>query len=406
MALPAVSRPSAFRTRFTAGVCTLGLVAGACGGSDDTAGIAVSDDGDASSLDDESSTDGDEGADASSDPNPDGGDPASSSGDGAEIEGPQRSPGDIVEFDVTALSTAPLDVSVLNVVERQGAAPAVTPIVDTCAALPADAMSAIATDIDARFGFGEELTFTATSRGAACDYRSDTHLLTLTIGPSDEVSRDPLAAGAFLPPGAGDVMTTPWPGDASIDVLSENSFDLDTPYGALTTTGEFGLRVDNTGGTGIDFSPTGELFAEMVAAAAAGVGSAPPPVSGDDASGASAGDPCSLFTADELEAFLLGTPFGEPMQSFGPNSCAWDGWGSGGASLSVELFAGDTAYGASSLEAYGSTGAVFQFIGGGLPVIVSPDGMAQVTLRIDMLDGSIPDDAVLALAENLAVRFG
>ena len=164
--------------------------------------------------------------------------------------------------------------------------------------------------------------------------------------------------------------------------------------------------MDNTGGTGIDFSPTGELFAEMVAAAAAGGSSAPPPVADDEASGATPGDPCSLFTASELEAFLLGTPFGEPMQSFGPNSCTWDGWGSGGASLSVELFAGATAYGASSLEPSGSTGSVFQFIGGGLPLIVSPDGMAQIALRIDMLDGSIPDDAVLALAENLALRFG
>lgn len=382
-----MSSRSAFRIRCIAGTATLCLVAAACGGAD--SGGATGEGGSSASPVPAGSNNSD-----SSDTESSGG------GDDIVVAGPQRSSGDIVEFDSTALPITALDLAVLNYSERQLAAPSVQPLVETCAVLPASVADDIAN------GLGQSVAFTATTRGAACDYKSDTHFITLLIGSSAEVPSDPLANDAFLPAGAGEVSTTPWATDSSIVILSEDSFDLDTPYGALTTDGEYGVRVDNTGGTGIDPRSDGELFAQLVAAAVANVGAAPPPAAGGDDSALPAGDPCSFWTQAELEAFFMGTPFGEPTQLEGPNSCRWDGWDRNGASLSAQIFGGGNEYSFDSMEAVGSTGAVYTFIGGGLPIIISPDGVAQVTLRIDMLDGSIPDDAVIALAENLAMRLG
>ena len=380
----------AFRLRLVAGVAASCLAVTACGGGDSggATGERGSPSDSAESGDSESS-----GSDSSDTGSSDG-------GDDIVVAGPQRSSGDIVEFDSTALPTTPLDLAVLNYSERQRAAPSVQPVVDTCAVLPASVADDIAN------GLGQSVAFTATTRGAACDYKSDTHFFTLLIGSSAEVPSDPVANNAFLPAGAGEVSTTPWATDSSIVILSEDSFDLDTPYGALTTAGDYGVRVDNTGGTGVDPGSTGELFAKLVAAAVANVGTAPPPAANDDDSALPTGDPCSFWTQAELEALFMGTPFGEPTQVEGPNSCRWDGWDRNGASLSAQIFGGGNEYSFDSMEAVGSSGAVYTFIGGGLPIIISPDGVAQVTLRIDMLDGSIPDNAVIALAENLATRLG
>jgi hypothetical protein len=320
----------------------------------------------------------------------------------------QRSPGDKVEYDKDALPTTPLNVAALNFSQKKVDSPTIQAIVDTCAVLPPSTVDAIVVAAASRHSFGQNPTFTATTRGAACDYGSDTHLITLLVGSTDEVPGDsPTDNSAFVPPGAGEITATAWDEDSAIQILTEDSFGLNTAYAAMTVVGDIGLRVDNTGGTGIDYSSTGELFAELASAAAANVRAAPPPKSGDGprADTPIVGNPCSIWTAAELEDFLLGTPFGNPSNSGGPNSCGWDGWDRNGASLSLQVLNPVDTYSIDILEPIGSSQGAYTFQGGGLPIVVVIDDIPRATLRIDMLDGSIPDEAVVALADNLVSRL-
>jgi len=327
-------------------------------------------------------------------------------GGDAPAAGPQRTAGDIVAFDSAALLTSPLNATVMNYTARQIAEPTIAAVVDTCAVLSTSAVDAIVADASRRHSFGRSPTFTATTRGAACDYRADTHRITLLVGAADQAGGTS-DSEVFVPPGAGDITAAAWDENPAVQILSEDSFGVNTAYAAMAVVGDRGLRIDNTGGTGIDYSATGELFAELADAAAANVGSAPPPRSADELNAGAAvpGDPCSIWTAAELEAFLMGTPFGEPNNSSGPNSCSWDGWDRDGASLSLRIEDPDDTYNISILEPVGSSGGTYTFQSGGLPVLIVIDDIPRATLRMDMLDGSIPDDAVVALAENLFTRL-
>ena len=61
-----------------------------------------------------------------------------------------------------------------------------------------------------------------------------------------------------------------------MQLISEDSFGVDTIFAAYTTSGDYGIMVNNTGGTGVDQSSQGVLFARIAVAVAGGASSAAP----------------------------------------------------------------------------------------------------------------------------------
>ncbi len=166
---------------------------------------------------------------------------------------------------MTALGTDALDIANLRIAQRgSSAAPPVNPVIDTCAALPASELDVIANRAAEQYSLGEQHAFVAESVGAACRYRSDTHSIIVVVGSADEVNVD--GASVVAPVFAGEVSEFAWADDPSITILSEDSFGLDTPFAAFASAGPYGVAVSNGGGTGIDYSSEGILFAEVAAA--------------------------------------------------------------------------------------------------------------------------------------------
>lgn len=313
--------------------------------------------------------------------------------------------GSSVGFDAAALSTDPLDVAQLRIAQRgSSVAPPVDPVIDTCAALSAADLDVIANNAAERYSFGGKHTFVAESVGAACRYTSDTHAISVVVGSADEVNVD---SAFVLPAASGDVSESPWADDASITILSEDSFGLDTPFAAFATAGTYGVAVSNGGGTGIDYSSQGFLFAEVAAAVAAGTDGAPAPADGAQA-GAISGDPCTAWSVDELDAFLTDASIDSNDAVTTSNGCVWTAE-DGGAEVAINLL--DVAEAAAlSLVPVAPGSAVLNEGSGGRRVyVVTEDAALRLTVRVtdratlSALDSS---DAMIALAENLVVRIG
>ena len=155
--------------------------------------------------------------------------------------------------------------------------PQVTPVIDTCAALASSDFDAIVNEIATEFSFGEDPKFVATTLGAACDYRSDTHLIRVLVGPSEQVNTTAGSPGLSLPIGAGVVSEAVSPEDSAVSIVGEDSIGLVTPFAAFTSSGSYGVMVSNIGGTGIDYSATGLLYSRLASAVSAQVSDTPPP---------------------------------------------------------------------------------------------------------------------------------
>ncbi len=303
-------------------------------------------------------------------------------------------------LDAAALPTSAIDPGVVTFAERSPEAPPVEAVVDTCAALPAATVNEIADAAAQEFSLGETHDFTAEPLGASCRYASQTHRLTVVIGPSSEVTNDP--EGLFTPPAAGDITVSPWSTDASVSIFSEDSFGLDTAYAAHADAGDYGVFVANGGGTGIDYSSEGELFAELAAAAAAGSATAPEPSAEALAGPATpATDTCSLWSGEDLTAGLgvpVGPPDGDPEF---PNECRWNGQPEGGAQVLVRI--GPEASEIVGFEPAAEDGRVYTAEGGRVTVLDGP-----VNVEISVFSDAETDTAAaaLVLALNIAARLG
>lgn len=323
-------------------------------------------------------------------------------GDAAGTEGGGVS-GEPVRFDAGALGNEPLNVVDLQPLDRGGPTPPpVAPVIDTCAALSAADFDAI---VASEASFGEETKFVATSLGAACDYTSDTHLVRVLVGSTDQVNTTVDSPGMFLPLGSGAVSETVSPDDGAVTILSEDSFGLDTPFAAFTNSGTYGVMVSNVGGTGIDRGSDGALYSLVASAVSAGVADAPPPPAEEEAQPEIvAGDPCSVWTVAELDAFLIDEAIEEALTEL--DSCSWTGAQVLGE-IALFVLPQDTSVNG------------WQPIADGSPVFTHPESewvfvdAGDVVLNIRVSKdvytsgaGSPGIDAAVALAENLLARLG
>lgn len=354
------------------------LMVAACGGGSDGDGSAVDDD-----------VAGDESGDAGS---------TEASGDGASGDGVGANGQPIEAFDAGALGVDPVELVHLLPRDRSGPTPPppVDPVIDTCAAVAADQVSALANDADVFGGYA----FEATSLGAACDFRDETHLVRVIVGSVDQVTSAADGPAMVLPVGAGEVTEQDAPGVPSVSVLSEDSFGLDTPFGAYTTTDGLGVLVLNVGGTGVAFDAPDRFFAEVAATAAAGASGAPDPSA--EALGQMenvAGDPCSLWSVEELDAFLPDAPITVQLQPFS-EICRWEDPDNFDVYVEVSVLAPDTQPG----EFYEPVAAGSPVYLGGFraPAQVYGDGFAvEIRVATAATDGA---PAMQALAENLVAR--
>ena len=224
-----------------------------------------------------------------------------------------------------ALPTIPIsaaDVRVFRPNETVLRLVPVTPVVNTCGALSGAALTGIVAQLSTEFSFGNGPAFPdGELRGAACVYQSDTHGIGIIIGSANEVTVD--ASSNVTPVASGEVTGTPWATDPSVTVLSEDSFGLDTPFAAHTSTSEFGVIAYNASGTGIDFGSDGELFARMAQAAIAGVGAAGPVVPVDPAANIQTARPCDLFESSDFATFLGTTVADQEEVAPGGTECEW-----------------------------------------------------------------------------------
>ena len=361
------------------------LVVSACGGGSDDDGSATAANGDVAAEDG--------GGDASADSTQDDTSTDSGSGDGTGANGQP-----IESFDAGALGSAPVELVHLLPRDRSGPTPPppVDPVIDTCAALGADEISTLADDADVFGGYA----FEATSLGAACDYRDDTHLVRVIIGRSDQVTSAADGPAMVLPIGAGEVTEQDAPDVASVSVLSEDSFGIDTPFAAYTTTDGLGVLVLNVGGTGVAFDAPERFFAEVAAAAAAGAASAPEP-SADvvDQMETVAGDPCTWWSLEEIDAFLVDAPISAQSQPFS-DMCRWDDPDNFDVYLEVTVLAPDTP--ADEFYEPAAAGSPIYLGGFRAPVLVLGDGYA-VEIRVATSETDATP-AMQALAENLVAR--
>jgi hypothetical protein len=299
-----------------------------------------------------------------------------------------------------------LDRADLRFAQAEGsAAPAVNPVIDTCAALPASELDVIANAAAERYSLGEQHTFVAETAGAACRYRSDTHSVLVVVGSAGEVNVG--TASVVVPVFAGDISEFAWTDDPSITILSEDSFGVETPFAAFATAGPYGVAVSNGGGTGIDYSSEGFLFAEVAAAVAVRTDGAPAPADGTSA-GAASGDPCTVWSVDEVDAFFSDASIDANDDVTISNGCVWS-TEDGGTQVRLTLL--DPAEAATlAVVPVVSGSAVLEYELGGDEVLVVT-GDAAFQLRVDVFDPETltnvdTRDAAIALAENLATRIG
>ncbi len=232
-----------------------------------------------------------------------------------------------LDTDPSALNTNPVtpaDFAVAPRGERE-VAPGITPVVDTCAALSGAELASIVEAAAERDAFGGDYPFDdGTPSGAACTYASDTHRLTVIIGSADQVTSD-AGNGAVMVPIMGEVTGSDWAGNSDVTLFSEDSFDLNTFFAAHYVTGDYGVVVNNSGGTGLDPAGDGALFAKIAVAAGNGAASAPGPSAADEGSAVvTTADLCGLYSQAELEAFL-GIHLGEAtsLSDTGVEACYW-----------------------------------------------------------------------------------
>ncbi len=362
------------------------LLFAACGGGSDDSSVS-------------SSTD-DTGAEAGSE---------STAADSIDTGGP------VIAFDAGALGTTPLQLADIRVFEPGVDATrtvTVDAVVDTCSLLSGADLSAIVQTLSEEEAFGDGPVFAdGELLGAECTYVSDTHAVSLVAGPIDQVNPD--AATLITPIAAGDLMAIPWSSDGAITVLSENSFDLDTPFAAHSASGDVGIFALNSGGTGIDFGSRGELFARMASAAATNVASAGPAVPLDESLNIQTAQPCALLNAEEVDAFfvdyaLLPNEAGDLSEvGDGGTTCAWGSF-NGGVELRIDIEHASTAEDRPDAMVSELSQAVRTDVFGSY---ITTD-IATVRIRVNInepLSGSGSADtrgATEALAENIAVRLG
>ncbi|MFT7607767.1 MAG: hypothetical protein ACI9MX_000823 [Candidatus Aldehydirespiratoraceae bacterium] len=317
--------------------------------------------------------------------------------------------GEAIPFDAAALSGEVLNVTDLMPLDRSGGTPppAVTPVIDTCAALTAAEMEAIVTDVATEFSFGQELDFEATALGAACEYTSENHRVRVTVGSMDEVNTSLDSPAMSLPAGAGDVRESASVDDGAVVILSEDSFGLDTSFAAYTTADSYGLMVSNVAGTGIDYGATGALYARIASAASAGVSEAGAPSEAAETQMANvAADPCAIWTVSELDGFLTEAPITRSSDSNVTDGCQWS---NEDATANVQLSAlpPDTvASEAYSPIADGSEVHVNAI--NGRVLVISAGFVVEIDTRFSPDGGATAYDSAtanIALAENILARL-
>lgn len=309
-----------------------------------------------------------------------------------------------MKFDVGALGSGPLTVADLRpwIPGSPVGPPAVTPVVDTCSLLPAAEFNVVVDALSSEFSFGEEHSFEAIPVGAACDYRSETHRVRVVIGSADQVNTSLESPAMLLPPGAGEVNEAGFAEDGSISILSEDSFDLDTPFGAFVSAGSYGIFVNNLAGTGIDYGSTGALYGRVAAAVvASGVDGAPAPTAEALAQmGTVPGDLCLLWTPEEVDGFFVDESVTTENDLGRSNYCGWSSE-TATADLFVELLPMGEALGGS-----------FEPLADGRPIYTNRNGVVVIMTDDFILKISASrspdsvDDANLAIAENILARLG
>ncbi len=313
-----------------------------------------------------------------------------------------------VPFDAGALGNGSLNAVHVQPLNRSGPTPPpqVTPVIDTCAALASSDFDVIVNEIATEFSFGEDPRFVATSLGAACDYRSDTHLIRVLVGPSEQVGTTPDSPGLSLPIGAGVVSEMVSPEDGAVSILSEDSIGFVTPFAAFTSSGSYGVMVSNIGGTGIDYGSTGLLFSRVASTVSAQVSAAPAP-SEQAVEGMEnvAADPCSVWTVAELDAFLVDMSIERAEDGNITDGCRWS------SEATLDQI---------TLEAFlpGAATEGYQPITDGSSVLVKPGTdrvfivTGEIVLRIQVSKETVGSvfydgtDAGVALAENILSRLG
>ncbi len=312
-----------------------------------------------------------------------------------------------VPFDTGALGSEPLNAVHVQPLNRSGPTPPppVTPVIDTCAALAASDFDVIVNEIATKFSFGEDPKFVATTLGAACDYQSDTHVIRVLVGPSEQVSTTVGSPGLFLPPGSGNVSEEISPEDSAVSIISEDSIGFITPFAAFTSSGSSGVMVSNVGGTGIDYSSTGLLYSRVAAAVSARVAAAPPPsAEAEEQLQNVAADPCSVWTVAELDAFLVDATIDRADDANVTDGCRWS------SEVTLDQVTLEAIPPDASTEGYVP-------ISDGSPVLVKPGtdriflATTDIVLRIqvskEVIESVFYDgtDAGVALAENILSRL-
>lgn len=283
------------RNRTLGCVVAVAVVLAGCGGSDDGGAAAGSE--------------ATEGADTNGTDSGGANSGGTDSGEGAEDWS-----GTEIAFDASGLSTERL-------APISGSAPAVAAVVDTCAALSAEDVAATHEAVEDEYSFGGSHSYTASADGASCIYTGDdVHVIALTIGSTAEVFPDSSSAGLPLPVAAGELTAVPWTSDPAVSILSEDSFGIDTVFAAHVAAGDLGLIVGNLGGTGVDSSREGELFARLVTTAAERVDSLPRV---DSEPNAPTTSPCEVWTVAELDAFLPDTSVTSDSEVTMTDGCVW-----------------------------------------------------------------------------------
>lgn len=329
---------------------------------------------------------------------------------GGEATAPASFVDRIAEFDDTALPSSEVTAAQLRVFRPNESVlrlPPVTAVVNPCGALSGADIGTIAEQVDQEFSFGSDYAFDeGEEKGAACIFRAEpTHGIGVMIGSADEL--DAGGVGLVLPIASGDVTATPWSGNSSVTVYSEDSFGVDTAFAAHTIADGYGILVYNSAGTGIDASNTGELFARLADAATAGVATAGAPTPLDPNANIQTARPCSLFEPAELEAFLGYPVTGEA--AINGNECSWGDINQrDGADVRLEiLHVTDPSSGIDELVPSTDIPGLHQdpF---GRPYLITGDAVIEIRVSINtqVTDMLAERAAAAGLLQNLADRVG
>ncbi|MCB0996852.1 MAG: hypothetical protein KDB21_17280 [Acidimicrobiales bacterium] len=281
------------RRRLICLILALGVVAAACGDDDDT---TTSDAGTSEAVDGPADTDG------AGDGGSDGGDSGGATIDTASLV-----------FDAASLPTDAIPAALIDFSGVGSEAPSMYPpaVVDTCAAIDAATFDEIVAEYDS---FGDSDSFSAAPLGSACRFSAITHRIDVIIGSPDDLGDDFI--DSILPIAAGDVSTRPSSLDPDAEIITEDSFGIETPFAWRVSNGELTVVVRNTGGTGllIGDDDAEEGFTATALAALEGAAGLPAGGAPAEATDDSAADPCAVYEPAELEA-AFGVPFTETPNS-------------------------------------------------------------------------------------------